>query len=132
LEGIHVGTGSYGCNTKKACEETKPSAKVIVTYRPLNHVSANLRLEITEGIDTEGGYAIPGSIAQGVLVNGRPATYARGVWEKLGGEHDVQWNDNADAGMLSWEQDGFTYLLSSYQLGLSSEELIRIAESLQH
>jgi hypothetical protein len=59
-------------------------------------------------------------------VHGRPAIYARGGNGDRGG-----WDATVDAGLLSWHDDGFTYVLQFSGLGLSRDELIRIAESVR-
>lgn len=69
---------------------------------------------------------VPGQVAdrkhigvqrQKVMVNGQPAVY--------------EWVEGEDLGTLSWQQDGFTYSMGSSRLGLSRDDLIRIAETLQ-
>ncbi|HVX31336.1 MAG TPA: hypothetical protein VHA53_12725 [Nitrolancea sp.] len=73
-----------------------------------------------------GGYEIPSSAIQHVTVNGSPAIYAHGAWDA---PPNSIWHDDADAAMLSWSADGFVYTLSQGELGLSRDDLIRIAES---
>jgi hypothetical protein len=73
-----------------------------------------------------GGYVLPSSAAQNVRVNGHAAVYAHGSWDEF-----RRWNGTADAALLSWEENGFTYVLSFSGLGLSRDDVIRIAASLR-
>lgn len=54
---------------------------------------------------------------QKVTVNGQPAVY--------------EWVEGKDLGTLSWQQDGFAYSVGGGGLGLSRDDLIRIAETLR-
>jgi hypothetical protein len=71
-------------------------------------------------------YVFPESARQPVIVNGQPATYIHGAWNAQG-----QWNDNEDAAALEWSANGFAFHLSGSDLGLTREDLIRIAESVK-
>ncbi|HEV8638079.1 MAG TPA: hypothetical protein VG370_28015 [Chloroflexota bacterium] len=71
-----------------------------------------------------GWYGAPAEHAEAVAVRGQPATFVRGAWEK-----DGRWHPESDAGLLSWEANGITYVLMFSGLGLSREEVVRIAES---
>ena len=106
LRWVHVATEPSASGA-----ETPPT--VILSYRPTNAApgapSAGLGIEMRRG-PQDGGYVIPASAAEEVLVNGRPATYARGAWTH-GDRGPVQWDGTADAGMLSWEEGDFTYIL---------------------
>jgi hypothetical protein len=73
-----------------------------------------------------GGYVLPSSAAQDVRVNGHTAVYAQGSWDEF-----QRWNRRADAALLSWDENAFTYVLSFSGLGLSRDDVIRIAESLR-
>jgi hypothetical protein len=72
----------------------------------------------------QGGYLAPADRTVAVHVHGQPATYARGAWNG-----NRTWDQNADAGLLSWEEAGVTYVLSASGLGLSRDDMIRIADS---
>lgn len=95
-----------------------------VFYRPVNGSPGGLGVEITQG-KPSGGYVYPPEAVQPVSVNGVSALYAHGT-----GDPPAKWDAQADAGMLSWEADGFTYVVRASELHLSREELIRVAESL--
>ena len=74
----------------------------------------------------QGGYAVPGSATRPVQVHGLPAVYVQGAWNEAD-----QWQPAADAGLLSWQEDGFTFVLTHSGLHLSREDVLRIAESLR-
>lgn len=101
----------------------------LVSYGPSSEMLGGLGIQQRAG-SGEGGPAFPASKAQEVRVNGQPAIYVRGVWERTDG-WNLQWNDAADSAILSWEADGFTYYIQFGGLGLTREDLIRIAESLR-
>ncbi len=102
-----------------------PDGTVVVSYRGVDDPSKGMFIQMQQGA-AAGGYAVPSSAAQQVRVGGHAAVYARGSWDRSG-----NWNRKADAGLLSWQQDGMTYVLSSSGLGLSRNDMIRIAESLR-
>jgi hypothetical protein len=72
-------------------------------------------IQIQQG-KPSGYYQVPSSAAQTVKVNGDDAVY---------------WKRPADEGLLSWQEGGFTYVMSFSGLGLSQSDMIRIAESLR-
>jgi hypothetical protein len=101
------------------------ATKVILSYRATDGTTNGLHLDQIGG-QGMGGLAVPAGQARTVTVNGRAAIYARGAWRR-----DETWDATADSGILSWEAEGFTYLVQFSGLGLSDKELIRIAESLR-
>lgn len=113
---------------------------VVLIYKPTDAAdydpSASLSLNVLNRTGMEGGYAVAAGAEESVAVNGAPAVYARGAWERpdenepLDPAHMV-WDADADAAMLSWEADGFTYTLQGYLLGLSREDYVQIAESVR-
>jgi hypothetical protein len=98
---------------------------VVVAYQRLGDRSRGMFIQIRPG-GVAGGYAVPSSASQQVQVSGQAAVYARGSWDRVG-----TWHGDADAGLLSWQQDGMDYVLSWSGLGLSREDAIRIAESMR-
>lgn len=80
---------------------------------------------------------LPRSRAQAISANGHPATYVHGGWrgdghgDPLERRGDLRWDDELDSAWLSWEEGGLTYTVSAHGLGLSQEDLLRIAESLR-
>lgn len=113
---------------------------VVLTYKPTAasayDPSAALSLQVHNRTGVEGGYAVTASAEESVTVNGAPAVYARGVWERPDENEPLDpanmiWDADADAAMLSWEADGFTYTLTGYLLELSREDYVRIAESVR-
>lgn len=111
----------------------------LLTYRSVSApdaASAQMNLEIVSGPNVA-PFLLPRSRAQSVLVNGQEATYVRGGWrsdgqgdpeETLG---DLRWDDSIDSAWLSWHEDGLTYTLSAFGLGLDKGQLLRVAESLR-
>jgi len=77
-----------------------------------------------------GGSAVPASAIENVMVNGRPAVYAKGDYEEAVGQGPGGvWTPGADVQELSWEQSGITYDLTASGLRLTREDVIRVAES---
>lgn len=101
---------------------------VRVQYGRADGMTGGLGIEQTATERYQGGYVVPSTKAQSVTVNGRPAVYVRGAWADI---HTMMWNDATDAAILSWSQDGFTFMIQAGSLGLSRDDLIRIAESLR-
>lgn len=125
--GALVGRGPFGADAGESIEEAKAKApiQVLLIYRPTMNADANVTLQISDG-KLSGGYGFPRERMQDVIVNGKPAVYVKGSWNEKS-----EWNDQVDAANLSWEDSDFTYVLSQYQLGLSPDEMIRIAESIR-
>jgi hypothetical protein len=120
--------------------DTEPQVVVVLTYKPtaasIYDPSAALTLIVTNQIDLEGGYAVAVGAEESVEVKGHPAVFARGSWHRVNENEppdlaNAVWDGSADAAMLSWEANGFTYTLQGYLLGLSREEYIQIAESVR-
>jgi len=77
---------------------------------------------------------VPASRVEQVVVHGFPAIYVKGTWRSFGAADkgdDAQRDTSIDRSILSWEENGITYKLISYKLGLTREEMIKIAENLQ-
>lgn len=134
-----VGTGPHSINilpdgTKVGDE---PPLQVHLIFKPVDgsiyDPDAALSLDIMDKVGTEGGYAVPARTEENVTVDGHPAVFVQGSWMQVnpGDAENLVWDDTADAVMLSWEADGFTYTLQGYLLGLSLEEFIQIAESVR-
>jgi hypothetical protein len=113
---------------------------VVLQYLPAGGLVVDttpaLSLLITNKTGLQGGYAVAAGAEESVAVNGAPAVYARGAWERIAEDEppaqaNLFWDAGSDAAMLSWEADGFTYTLQGYLLGLSREDYIRIAESVR-
>lgn len=118
LQGAFVGKGP------STAAHTAPLA-VTLSYQLLGNPMAGMSITIRDG-PAVGGYAVPAGTDEETVVNGRPAIFIRGAWTREGA-----WNATADATMLSWEVDGFTYVVSTSGLGLTREEVVWIAESLR-
>ncbi|MCG8352398.1 MAG: hypothetical protein MI924_31920 [Chloroflexales bacterium] len=123
LQGVHVGRGPSGGATWEEVRANAP-LQIELVYRPDAQSTQGIFIQITQGA-FQGGYTSPREHAQPVQVHDRPAVYIKGVWN----EWD-QWNESADYSNLSWEHDGFTYLIRSSQLGINREDMPRIAETL--
>lgn len=117
LRGVLVGSDG-------AVNSEPGAVKVILSYSATDGSSKGLHIDQVAG-SAAGGLAVPAGQEQTAVVNGRPAVYMHGAWRK-----DETWDATADSGILSWEAGGFTYLIQYSGLGLTREDLIRIAESL--
>lgn len=100
-------------------------SQVDVGYGAADRPAAGLHIQETLG-SVDGGYAIDAPQAQPIIVDGHPAVYAPGAWQKDGG-----WDEHLDSAILSWAADGMTYVLQYSGLGLSRAELVAIAASLR-
>jgi len=142
LWAARVGTGPHG--ESMDAEGTRiviePATQVILAFKPDEasqsryHPEATLGLDILDRAGLSGGYAAPAGSEQEVEVSGNGAVFVKGAWirpdeNKPPSSDNIIWDDTADAGMLSWEANGFTYILSGSYLRLSREDYIRIAES---
>jgi hypothetical protein len=96
-----------------------------VFYARADGKDGGLGLEATRGA-RQGPYAFPNNARQTATVSGQPALYVHGAWTARG-----EWSDQADAGTLEWSAGGFSYHLSYSGLGLTRDELVRIAESVR-
>lgn len=96
-----------------------------VFYGRADGKEGGLGIEVAQGTG-QTGYVFPDSAKQPVTVNGQPAIYIHGAWNGQG-----QWNDNEDAAALEWSANGFAFHLSCSGLGLSRDDVVRIAESLR-
>lgn len=84
----------------------------------------------TQGVSE--GSGVPESQVQDALVNGRSALYAQGGWQRDGDAgSSLRWDGALDRKLLSWESGGITYVVESYGLNLSRDDMIRVAESIQ-
>lgn len=118
FKGTHVGSSG-------AVNGVSLGTQVILAYGAGDGRTGGLTIDQVTGAPA-GGYAVPAAQAQPAVINGRPATYVRGTLRQDGG-----WDMSADAGLLSWEEGGVTYVIRDADLGLTSTDLIRIAESLR-
>lgn len=117
-----VGTGPYtGAQT--------PPISVVLGFEPKEGFpeleDGGMFLQIYEG-RISGGYAIPEQTAQQIEAGGQSFTFAQGAWRMGGG-----WNRDADAGLLTWRDEDFTYVIGYSGLGLDADDLIRIALSVR-
>lgn len=137
-----VGAGPHGESMDEDGNRIviEPPVKIILHFKPDEesrvryHPEATLGLEIFDQIDLAGGYAIQTGNEKEVAVNNSSAVFVQGAWTKIEENEPLDsnsmiWDATADAAMLSWEANGFTYVLSGSYLGLSQEDYIRIAES---
>jgi hypothetical protein len=118
LRGALVGTSG-------AVNDERKTATVILSYGASDGTPRGLHIDQIPGAGA-GGIAIPANQMQHVLVNGQAAVYAHGAWQK-----DGRWDPAADAGTLSWDDEEITYVIQFSGLGLTSDDLVRIAESLR-
>jgi hypothetical protein len=142
LWNTRVFTGPHGSSMDEAGNiiVIEPPVQIILYFKPDEanqrryHPDATLSLTIFDRTAMEGGYGAPLGSAEEVEVNGNKAVFVRGIWEQVDeskppSPDNITWDDTADSFMLSWEADGFTYVLQGHRLGLLREDFIRIAES---
>lgn len=84
-----------------------------------------LGIEVTQGA-SQSQYVFPATATQPVKIKGQSAFCAQGSWNEK-----QEWIGTADAGHLEWSANGFLSTISHSGLGLSCNDLIKIAESLQ-
>lgn len=94
-------------------------------FGPTAGGDGKLIFEVSQGMRA---ISTPAPIAtqQPVLVHGQPGMCVQGAQDKQG-----QWRADADAGMLEWTVEGFSYRISHTGLGLRCDDLVRIAESVR-
>jgi hypothetical protein len=117
----------------------EPPIQIILTFKPDEanrhryHPDATVSLTMFDQTAMDGGYGAPLGSAEEVEVNGNEAVFVKGIWvlvdESRPPANNTIWDETADAGMLSWEADGFTYILQVSHLRLLRENYIKIAES---
>lgn len=144
LWAARVGAGPHGENMDEDGNRIviEPPVQVILHFkpdeenRPQYHPEATLGLEIFNQTNLAGGYAVQTGSEEEVEVNNNSAIFVQGAWITIEENeptysNSMIWDATADVAMLSWEANGFTYVLSGSYLGLSPEDYIRIAESVQ-
>lgn len=82
-----------------------------------------LVIETSHGV-SENLPSYPHTNQLSIVVMGEPGTCVQGAWNKQG-----QWQTEADAAILEWSSDRFSYRISHTGLGLTCEDLLRIAGS---
>ncbi len=87
--------------------------------------AGGLEIEINEG-SIEGKYLYPDEAKQSITIDGQTGVCVRGSWNER-----QEWLALADAGALEWSANGFWYRIGHSHLGLSCENLVRIAQSLE-
>lgn len=147
LQGVVVGPGPQGtsCDNAGNCTTVGSEIAVNLLYKAESTseetTDSSLQLTIYPGTLVEGsGIAVPNTEEQVIFVNGREATYVKGGWiledenfessEEQNLWEGLEWDNTTDTGLLSWEDDDFTYVLDFYNLGLEIDDLVEIAESL--
>lgn len=121
-------------------ENTPGSPCVKLSYRPTSaplddprHISFKVSL----GEECGGPFLLPAAKEQAVQVNGQPGSFVQGGWRSDGkGDPEtayahLQWDDSIGDAYLAWEQEGLHYFIAALELGLTREEMIRIAESIR-
>ena len=144
LWATRMGTGPHGESIDEDGNRIviEPPVKVILHFKPDEdsqiryHPEATIGLDIFDRTDLAGGYAIQAGNEEEVEVNNNRAIFVQGAWIKIEENkppdpNNMVWAATVDAAMLSWEANGFTYVLSGSHLGLSREDYIRIAESIR-
>jgi hypothetical protein len=95
-----------------------------------------LSFQVSPG-ECGGPFLLPATKEQGVEVNGQPGSFVQGGWRSDGkGDREtayahLQWDDSLGDAYLAWEQEGLHYFIAAFELGLTREEMIRIAGSIR-
>lgn len=142
LWAARVGTGPHGTSMDEEGNiiANEPPIQIILAFKPDEanqhryHPDATVSLTVFDQTVMDGGYGAPVGSAEEVTVSGNEAVFVKGTWELLDevetpGAGNLIWDYSADTGILSWEADGFTYVLEVSHLGFSREGFIRVAES---
>ena len=87
--------------------------------------AGGLGIEINKG-SSEGKYLYPDEAKQSITIGGQAGVCVQGSWNER-----QEWLALADAGALEWSANGFWYRIGHSHLGLSCENLVRIAQSLE-
>ena len=87
--------------------------------------TGGLGIEISKG-SREGYYLYPDDAKQSVTIGGQTGVCVQGSWNEQG-----EWMASADVGTLEWSASDFSYHIGHSGLGLSCDDLIRIAQSLK-
>lgn len=138
-EGLAL-AGAYVKLDNGLAADRKPLADVTVIYHrtsePQGTTPGEMLLTITSR-PNPAGFVVPNSREQEAMINGQAGVYTHGGWRD-DGQGDPQtalgnlrWDDALDEARLSWTEDGLTYTLQAVGLGLSREDMVRIAESLR-
>lgn len=91
-------------------------------YRFPNGEEGEIIIETAQG-EQEDPSPYPKAARQPVTILGLPGICVQGTWNDQG-----QWQADVDAGVLEWtSRRGFSYRISHTGLGLSCEDLLRIA-----
>jgi hypothetical protein len=94
-------------------------------YGRTDGAEGGLGIEVTQGA-SQSQYVFPETAKQPAKVNGQSAFCVQGSWNEK-----QEWISTADAGHLEWSANGFLYTIGHSGLGLTCNDLIKIAESLQ-
>jgi hypothetical protein len=87
--------------------------------------AGGMGIEINEG-SKEGYYLYPDDAKQSVTIGGQTGVCVQGSWNDR-----QEWMASVDAGALEWSANGFSYHIGHFGLGLSCENLVRIAQLLK-
>jgi len=80
---------------------------------------------------------LPAAAEQPVTVRGLPGVYVHGGWQSDGSGDprirmgDLLWDAAADDAYLTWVEEGVTYLLEAHGLGLTLDDLLQVAASME-
>ncbi len=96
-----------------------------IFYSLADASAGGLGIEINEG-SNEGSYLYPDDAKQSVTIGSQTGVCVQGSWNEHG-----EWMASADVGTLEWSATGFSYRIGHSGLGLSCENLTRIAQSLE-
>jgi hypothetical protein len=95
-----------------------------------------LSFQVSPG-ECGGPFLLPVTKEQAVEVNGVPGSFVQGGWRSDGkGDPEttyahLQWDDSLGDAYLAWRQEGLNYFIAAFNLGLTREDMIRVAESIR-
>lgn len=95
-----------------------------------------LSFQVSPG-ECGGPFLLPATKELAVEVNGQPGSFIKGGWRSDGkGDPEttygnLQWDDSFGDTYLAWNQEGLNYFIVAFELDLTQEEMIQIAESIQ-
>jgi hypothetical protein len=130
MTALDADDGSWACPPQEGCGNLELPAGVVAMYKKPGDTWSGITLQATKITSQNyGGYVVDPAAVQDATVNGVPAAYVDRSYEEQDGQANIV--REVDGHMLSWEQDGVTYVLQADNLGLTRDQVIRIAESLR-
>jgi hypothetical protein len=128
-----------GLSRSTSAEDPAGSPCVRLVYRTTDASIDDphyLSFQISPG-ECSGPFLLPATKEQLVDVNGQPGSFVKGGWRSDGkGDpettyRNLQWDDSYGDAYLAWKEGGLNYFIAAFELDLTREEMLQIAESIQ-